>query len=98
MFTTVDFSKRYHYIELDGASSFLTTFNTPFCTFRVTRMLFGGTIAGDAFQSQLNTISNNLDFCTGIVNDIILDEKAYTSSHDKNLTEFLKITTKHNLK
>ena len=61
MFTIVDFSKGYHNIKPDETNSFLITFNTPFGRFRFTKMLFGMTVAGDAFQFQVRYI-RNLDF------------------------------------
>ena len=52
MFSIVDFSKVYFHIELDGASLFLTTLNTPLGKFSLTRMQFGVTAAEDAFQQS----------------------------------------------
>ena len=87
MFTILDFSINYYFMKLDESSSFLTTFNIPFGRFRFTRMPFDLTVAGDAFQCGLDTILNNLDFCTGIAADmIILGEGADGSGHEKHLT------------
>ena len=59
-------------------------------------MSFSFAVAGDAFLYKLDTIFNNLDFCMGITDDMIIwTEEADGSNHDKYLTEFLEITRQH---
>ena len=48
-----DCKKAYWHLELDEASSFLTTFNIEHGRFRYTVMPFGATVAGDVFQCKL---------------------------------------------
>ena len=65
---------------------FVTTFGNS----RLTRIAFGLAVAGDAFQWELDTIFNNLNFCTGITNDMITwDDIADGSDSDRHLTKFL---------
>ena len=98
MFTTVDLSKGYYNIELDEASLFLTTFNTPFDTVRFTRIPFRLIAAGDAFQCKIDAVFSNLDFCTCIADDMVIwGEQPDGGDHDKHLTESLQVTRKHNL-
>ena len=62
-------------------------------------MPFGLNVAEDVFQSKLDTVYINLDFCTGIAdNMIICGGKAVGSDHDKQLTRFLQITRQCNLR
>ena len=98
MFTIINFKKGYDHIDLDKASSFLTTFNVPYGRFRITRMPFKFTVAGYAFQYKLDAVFINLGFCTGIADDVIIwEEQLNSSDNDQHLTEFLQVTRKHNL-
>ena len=72
MFTILDFSKGCYHMELDDACSFITTFNTPFCRFRSTRMPFLLTVAGDILQCKLGAAINNHYFCISIADDMII--------------------------
>ena len=86
MFTTVDLSKGYYIIELDEASLFLTTFNTPFDRVRFTRIPFGLIAAGDAFECKTDAVLSNLGFCTCIADDMIIwGEQPGGSDHDKKV-------------
>ena len=63
--TVCDCKKGYWYQKLDGASPFLTTFNTEIGRFRYTVMPFGATVAGDVFQCKL-------DQCFGMIKQVIV--------------------------
>ena len=98
MFIILKLSKQYYHIKCDEASLFLSIFNIPFGRFRFTKMPFGFTASGDAFQCGLDAIICNLDFYIGIADDIITwDEQSHGSDHDKHLTEFLSDMRIHNL-
>ena len=58
--------------EHNKASSFLTTFNTFFGRFWLKRIPFGLTVAGDVFKHKLDAVFINLNFVTGIVDDMII--------------------------
>ena len=51
-------------------ASFLPRFNTLFGRLRFTRMSFGLTVVGDVFKLNLDSVFSNLDFCTGIADDV----------------------------
>ena len=52
-------------------------------------MPFGLTALGDPFQYKLDGVLSNLDFCIGIVDDMIIwGEQPDGSDHDKHLTDF----------
>ena len=89
MFTIKDFGKGYYQVELDEVNSFLITFN-------ILKMPFGLAIAGDVFQHKLYTILYNPDLCTSTADDMVMDEEADRSDHDRHLTEFLQITRQYN--
>ena len=63
--TVCDCKKGYWHQKLDGASSYLTTFNTEIDRFRYTVMPFGITVAGDGFQHKL-------DQCFGRIEQVIV--------------------------
>ena len=99
MFLIVYLSKDYWYVEVNEASTFLTLFNISFARFCFIRMSFGLTAVGDAFQCKLDSIYSNLNFVTGISDDMVIwDEQADGSDHDQHLSEFLHLTWQHNLK
>ena len=53
------------------------------------RMSFGLTVVGDAFQHKLDTIFNNLNFCTGPADDMIIwGKETDRADHDKHLIKF----------
>ena len=86
-------------LYLDEAISFHTTFHTPFGRLRFIRMPLGLTVAGDAFQSKLHIVSNNLDFCTCTTDDmIILGKETDGSDHEKHVKELLQVTRQQSLK
>ena len=98
-FTVVDLKKGYWQIPLDEQSSYLTTFNTPFGRYRFTRVPFGITVSGDAFQRKIDSVYNGLNMTTGIADDMLIwGEKEDGSDHDQALTEFFKTTRENNLK
>ena len=69
-FTVIDFKIGYWQVPLDDEWSHLTTFNTPFGCYQFTRLPFGITVSGDAFQRELDAIYDNLPHT--IVDDMIV--------------------------
>ena len=62
-------------------------------------MLFSLTVAGGVFLQQMDTIYNNLNFCTAIADDMIIwGEEVDGSDHDKHVTEVQQVTRQHTLK
>ena len=97
-FTVIDLKKGYWQIPLDEESSYLTTFNTPFGRFRFTRVPFGITVSGDAFQRKIDNVYMNIDQAKGIADDMLIwGNKEDGSDHDEALTEFLQTTRRNNL-
>ena len=68
-FSVVDAKKGYWHVPLDEASSYLTTFDTPFGRFRFTRLPFGLVVSQDVFQKHLDSTLDGLKGVTGITDD-----------------------------
>ena len=51
---------------------YFCTSSIPFGRFGFTRMPFGLTLVGDAFQSKLDAVFSKIDFCISIANDMII--------------------------
>ena len=83
--------KGYWHQLLDGASSFLTTFNTELGRFRYTVMPFGATVAGGVFQHKLGHCFENMKQVIVIADGIMIDvKKPNYSDHDQTLTTLLE--------
>ena len=73
--STFDAVDGYHSVELDEASSKLTTFISPWGRFRYLRFPQGHCQAGDAFNGRVQLILSNIKRMVRIVDDIcIYDE------------------------
>ena len=83
-FTLVDAKKGYWHVPLDEASSYPTTFSTPFGRFRFTRLPFGLIVSQDVFQKQLDSTLKGLSGVTGIADDTFVFGST-EQEHDKNL-------------
>ncbi len=57
-------------MKLDGESSLLTTFNSPFGTFRFLRLPFGMKMSQDIFQSKVDEIVSGMPGISSITDDI----------------------------
>ena len=76
----------------------LTTFKTPFGCYQFTRLPFGITVLGDAFQRRLDAIYSNLHHTICIADDMIVwGEKPDFQDHDKALDKFMQVTRQNNL-
>ena len=73
-----DCKKGYWHQQLDGATSFLTTFNTELGRFRYTVMPFGVTLTGDVFQCKLDQCFGHIKQFIVIDDDIMLVGKKQT--------------------
>ena len=97
--TVCDCKKGYWHQKLDQASSFITTFNTEIGRFRYTVMPFGITVAGDAFQRQLDQCFDKIDQVIVIVDDIMVVGKHHSQKdHDIALTNLLETVRRCNIR
>jgi hypothetical protein len=79
----------YHSVEIDDASSKLTTFITPWGRYRYLRFPQGHCAAGDAFNGRVQKILGNIPRLVRIVDDMCIYDDSITSMfwHAWNLLE-----------
>ena len=83
--------KGYWHLELDEASSFLTTFNTELGRFRYTVIPFGATVAEDVFHHKLDQCFDKIKQVIVIADGImIVGKKPNHSVHDQALPTLLE--------
>ena len=86
--SVVDAKKGYWHVPLDEASSYLTTFNTPFGRYRFTRIPFGLVVSQDVFQKHLDSSLEGLKGVTGIADDTFV-YGATEEEHDANMVNLM---------
>ena len=87
-FSILDITHAYWSVKLDEASSYLTTFSTPFGRYRYLRLPFGISVSSDLFQLKCNEIFEGLPGVTAIVDDILIYGRT-REEHDRNLQSVL---------
>ena len=103
VFTKLHVRNGFWHIKLDAASSFLTTFNTPFGWFRWKRMPFGIRSAPEVFQRRMHELIEEMPQVEVIADDFVVIGKGSTlkkanSDHDRNLLAFLRLCNKKGLR
>ena len=83
-FTKLDARSGYWAIRLSEASSFFTTFNTPFCRFRYLRCPFGLNSSQDEFQRRMDECYEGPSGVVAIVDDVLVSGET-RQEHDQNL-------------
>ena len=97
--TVCDCKKGYWHQKLDGASSFLSTFNTEIGRFRYTVMPFDATVARDVFQHKLYQCFGMIKQAIVIADDIMIVGKQQNHrDHDVVLTTLLETARKCNVR
>ncbi|CAB3985408.1 Transposon Ty3-G Gag-Pol poly, partial [Paramuricea clavata] len=71
-FTLCDAKDGFHQIKLDTASSYLTTFNSPFGRYRWTRMPFGISSAPEVWQRRMHEFAQGLNGVEVIADDFLI--------------------------
>ena len=99
----LDAKDGFHQVQLDEASSYLTTFWTPFGRYRYTRMPFGISSALEEFQRRMHAITQDLPGVEVIADDILVygcgsTKEEYLQNHDANLKRLLDRAREQNLK
>ena len=103
VFTVLDAKDSFHQVKLDDASSYLTTFWTPFGRYRYLRMPFGISSAPEEFQRRMHTTLQGLSGVEVITDDILVFEcgdtvEEWQRDHDANLQGLLQRAREKNLK
>ena len=97
--TVFDSKKGYWHQKLDEASSYLTTFNTEMGRYRFAVLLFGITVARDAFQCKLDECFSQIENLILIADDImVIGRKQNHKDHDLAFTTLLQTARKCNIK
>lgn len=87
-FTKLDARSGYWTIKLSEASSYLTTFNTPFGRYRYLRLPFGLKSSQDEFQRKIDECYEGLDGVVALVDDLLVFGQT-REEHDRNLRKVL---------
>ena len=87
-FSILDITHAYWSVKLDEASSYLTTFSTPFGRYRYLRLPFGISASSDLSQLRCNEIFEGLSGVTAIVDDILIYGRT-REELDRNLRSVL---------
>lgn len=64
LFSVLDAKSSFWQIKLDHKSSMLTTFSTPFCSYRFLRMPFGVSLASEVFQHSMEQLFAGYPFAS----------------------------------
>ena len=75
----------YWHVPLDEASSYMTTFNTPFGRYHFTRLPFGVVVSQDVFQKYLGSALEGLKGISGIDDDTFV----YGVEHDTSMVNLM---------
>ena len=97
VFSVLDAKSGFLQIELDEASSFLTTFNTPIGRYRWLRLPFGIKCAPEIFQRIMDQMLEGITGATGIMDDILIAAPTMTE-HDQILKKVVERATSYNLR
>ena len=102
-FTLCDAKDGFHQILLDDASSYLTTFNTPFGRYRWARMPFGISSAPEIWQRRMHEFVEDLEGVEVIADDFLIAGFGETDAEvnlslEKNERAFFKKCREWNLK
>ena len=99
VFSVVDARNRCWHVQLDNESSFLTTFGTPWGTFRWTWMPFRISPAPEEFQRRLEQALEGLEGVKPIFDDILRETQAKAlADNDAKLRALLERCRKKGIK
>ena len=88
-FSSLDATHAYWSILLDTPSSYLTTFSSPFGSWRFLRLPFGIKSSQDIFQRKIDEVFEGLNGMTCIVDDLLVYGRS-RQEHDENLVYVLE--------
>lgn len=97
VFSTLDAKNGFMQIQLDEASSFLTTFNTPMGRYRWLRLPFGVSCAPEVYQRIMDQMLAGIDGAHVVIDDILIAGTTM-QHHDTILRKVMERATAFNLK
>ena len=96
VFSKLDLKWGYHQIELTEGSGKITTCITHKVLFKYKRLMFGISSAPEKYQQVVQQVSQGIDGCHNISDDIIVHgETQY--EHDERLSEVLRRLSENGL-
>ena len=103
MFSKLDVQEAFWHVELDAASSLLTTMITPYGRYRWARLPFGLKVSSEVFQKKLNDALESIAGVICVADDIIVTGCGATKmlaerDHDDNLKRLQERWTERNIK
>ena len=103
IFTVLDVRSGFWHVQLDSASSLLTTFHTPFGRYRWLRMPFGISSAPEIFQRRMHELVEGLTGVEVVADDFVVigfgdTVKEAGANHDRNLAALLSRCEQSNVK
>ena len=103
VFTVCDVKNGFWHVQLEEASSLLTTFSTPYGRFKWNRLPFGLSSAPEIFQRNLDQCIQGLPCVARIVDDLLIWGEGETiekamQDHDVNVERMLERAQSANLK
>ena len=103
VFSTTDARCAFWHLEMDDASSLLTTFETPFGKYRWLRMPYGVSPAPEIFQRRMHETLAGLKGVACIADDILIygcgdTQEEAQRDHDANVRQLLTRCREKNLK
>ena len=96
-FSMLDATKGFWNVMLDLKSSRLCAFATEFGRYRYKRLPFGLSCASDIFQAKIDELTDGLDGCIGIADDLVVYGSTQ-EEHDTRLLQLLKKCRKSGVK
>lgn len=95
VFSSADLKDGFWHLELDDASSKLTTFETPFGRYRWKRLCFGVSPAPEIFASRVHAAISGLPGIECIADDLLICGRGSTvaeatADHNRNLAALLQ--------
>ncbi|XP_021374310.1 uncharacterized protein K02A2.6-like [Mizuhopecten yessoensis] len=97
IFSVLDAKSGFLQIQLDEASSYLTTFNTPIGRYRWLRLPFGIKSAPEIYQKIMDNMIAGIDGAFAIIDDILIAGRD-AKDHDRILRQVVERATSYNLK
>ena len=103
VFSVLDAKNGFWHVKLDGESSYLTTFHTPFGRYRWCRIHFGISSAPEVFQRRMHELIEGLNGTEVVADDFTVAGFGDTleeavRDHNKNLVAFLQRCTERGVK
>ena len=93
----LDASQAFYQIQLDEASTDLTTFNTPYARYKYMRLPYGISSAPEIFSRKMHEMFEDLEGVENFVDDLVVWGSS-KQQHDERLKAVMERAAERNLK